>query len=88
MSNSPTASKIVRALVAISPRAYNFVYNDKTSFGHSIKVHGWSKEQNETAAKLLRERGFDVKVRKITYKTLARWRPQNLTVYRLHVYGA
>ena len=88
MSNSPTASKIVRSLVAISPRPYNFIYNDKTSFGHSIKVHGWSKEQTETAAKFLKERGFDVKVRKITYKTLARWRSQHLTVYRVHVYGA
>ena len=92
MTKSPTASQIVRALVTLSPPKSRYVYNDKTSFGHSIKVHGWSKEQTETAAKFLKERGFDVKVKTLTYGAdycgNYGFSAGAHTVHRLHVYDA
>ena len=85
MTKTVTASKIVRALVKLSPPefGYVYVYNDKTSFGHSIKVTRWSHAQYSNAARFLQHCGFEVKIRSLPRS--GRWGCPTRMVHRLHV---
>jgi hypothetical protein len=56
---SPT--KLVRAFMTIN-RKGTWLFSDKTTFGRSIKVWGFSTFDYEDCAKIIRDHGYEVKI--------------------------
>ena len=75
------ASKIVRALDTLKGRE-STIFNDKTTFGRSIKVWGWSEIDYTDAKAHLEDIGYKVKVVRTAKTKYTRG------ALRLHVQGA
>lgn len=56
---SPT--KLVRAFMTIN-RKGTYLFSDRTNFGRSIKVWGFSTFDYEDCAKIIRNHGYEVKI--------------------------
>ncbi len=88
LSEKPTASELVRMLkAAYDESRYSYFYNDKTTFGRSIKVTGWNLQKYEVARMLLEKHGYVVKLRKIKSRPMSRYTRKDTGkyIYRLHV---
>lgn len=65
------ATLIARALDAKSMLRKPTIYNEARSFGDSMKVQGWTPEQYDRCANLLKSMGYKVRIvrtPRITYK--------------------
>ena len=85
-----TASKIVRAIVKEQNRRLH-VFNDKRTFGRSIKVWGWTSEDYMNAAQQIRAAGMSVVIRefdaaRLVYKPATGWKSEKRIQRRLWVY--
>ena len=88
LSKKPTASELVRMLkTSYDGARYSYFYNDKTSFGRSIKVTGWDLQKYEIAKLLLERHGYQVKLRKLKSWPMSRYTRKDTSkyIYRLHV---
>ncbi len=77
------ASKIVRALITLDGTGKK-VFNDRVSFGRSIKVWGWSDDQYAKAKQYLEAAGYSVKI--VRSRPL-KWSWCKGNALRLHVIG-
>lgn len=54
-------AKIIRALMIVTGKG-TVMYNDKTSFGRSIKVQGVDDKWHHEAANILKQHGYNTKI--------------------------
>lgn len=54
-------AKIIRALMTVTGKG-KFMFNDKTSFGRSIKVWGMDRKFYNEAAKVLSQHGYKTSI--------------------------
>ena len=84
MNTNKRAADFVRSLMIVT-KTGGRLYSDKTKFGRSIKVTGWSDYAYETAVRVLDRYGYESKI--VTNVRTERRVGKKYRVVRLYVYS-
>ena len=81
MNKNKRAADVIRALMTVTKTGIR-LYSDKTKFGRSIKVTGWSDYAYETALRVLDRHCYNAQIVRVR----RRKKPVEQQTIRLHVW--